>query len=79
MRLKKVFPAVFVLTVALHISLAVAMDGNPERGKNLATGCVCHRGDLDGMSAEKLAGRLMDFKSGRKKTRNHEQGCRQTD
>ncbi len=62
----------FFLFFALSIlSCAVyAAGGNPQKGKILAQGCICHRGDLNGMSEEVFIRTLHGFKDGTIKNKN---------
>jgi cytochrome c553 len=66
MRLKRTFASMFVLLVVAGLAIAESGTGSPERGKTLARGCVCHRGDLDAMPADKFVGLMLDYKTGKR-------------
>lgn len=58
-----------LLTIALAAYLLFAATslfaaGEASRGEQLAKGCKCHRGELDGWSQEKIIKELKAFKAG---------------
>ncbi len=68
-RMKSAVAVLFLLVVAAGLAVAGSEAKAQERGKVLARGCVCHRGDLDAMPAKKFVEKMLDFKTG-KRTHN---------
>lgn len=66
MHLKRAVSLLFVLLVVAGLAVAGSDAEVAERGKTLARGCVCHRGDLDAMPAEKFVGLMLDYKTGKR-------------
>lgn len=80
MHLKCTVSLLFVLLVGVGFAVAVSDAEVSERGKALARGCVCHRGDLDAMPAKKFVRLMLDYKAGKREhTTMNKQAARLTE
>jgi cytochrome c553 len=67
--MKKLAAVLFSLTVAVVFTVTAYSQGDPEAGKRLASRCTCHEREgnrLDGMEAETIVERFMQYKTGEK-------------
>lgn len=53
-----------ILVVVLMFGWAVQAAGDAAKGETLAKSCTCHKGDLDGMSADSFVKKMQGFKDG---------------
>ncbi len=80
MHLKHTVACMFVLLVVAGFAIAGSDAEVAERGKALARGCVCHRGDLDAMPAKKFVRLMLDYKTGKREhTTMNKQAARLTE
>jgi len=58
--------ATFVLAMLVFTGANLYAAGDAAKGGQLAQGCKCHKGDLNGWAEEKIVQTLNDFKSGKR-------------
>jgi cytochrome c553 len=56
---------IVAVLLAVFAGSAIALDGDPEKGRILADGCTCHvnRNKLDGMPAQEIYDKMMGYKN----------------